>query len=74
MDELLDVLDLVADSELEGIVTWLFRLLGVLAVLAGIGVLLFTDITLLVPAVLIVVGLVLIAIPSLLLELAELAG
>lgn len=74
MDELLDVLDLVADSELEGIVTWLFRLLGVLAVLVGIGVLLFTDITLLVPAALILVGLVLIAIPSLLLELAELAG
>lgn len=74
MDEILDVLDLLADSGLEGVITWVFRILGLLAILGGIGVWLFTDITLFVPVVLIVVGLVLIAVPGILLELAELAG
>ena len=66
MVELFEVLDLLADSGLEGAVTWLFRILGVLSILAGIGIWLFTEITLLVPIVLIVAGL--------LLELAEIAG
>jgi hypothetical protein len=74
MDEILDVLDLLADSGLEGVITWVFRILGLLAVLSGIGVWLFIDGTIVVPIVLIVVGLVLIAVPGILLELAELAG
>ncbi|MFC4248159.1 hypothetical protein ACFOZ7_14660 [Natribaculum luteum] len=74
MDELLDVLDLLADSELEGLVTWVFRVLGVLAILAGIGIWLFTEIALLVPLFLVAVGFLLIAVPGLLLEVAELAG
>ena len=74
MVELFEVLDLLADSGLEGAVTWLFRILGVLSILAGIGIWLFTEITLLVPIVLIVAGVVLIAVPGLLLELAEIAG
>jgi hypothetical protein len=74
MDEILDVLDLLADSGLEGVITWVFRILGLLAILSGIGVWLFIDGTIVVPIVLIVVGLVLIAVPGILLELAELAG
>lgn len=74
MDEILDVLDLLADSGLEGAITWVFRILGLLAILAGIGIWLFTDITLLAPVVVIVVGVVLIAIPGILLELTELVG
>ena len=74
MDELLDVLDLFADSEFEGLLTWVFRLFGILAVLAGIGIWLVTDITLLIPAVLIVAGLLLIVIPGVVLELTEIAG
>lgn len=74
MDEILDVADVVADSELEGAFTWLLRVLGIIAILAGIGVWLLTDVTLLVPVALILVGIVLIAIPSILLELAEVAG
>jgi hypothetical protein len=75
MDEALEVIDVLADSELEGAITWLFRLLGVVAVLAGLGLWLFTDTGLLfVPAALIVLGLVLFVAPSILLAFAELAG
>lgn len=74
MDELLDILDLLADAGLDGVFTWIFRVLGVLAILAGIGVWLFTDLSLIVPVVLVVAGLVLVVIPGILLELAELAG
>jgi hypothetical protein len=74
MDEALEVVDLVADFGLEGIVTWLFRLVGLLVVLAGVGLWLFTDMGLLViPAVLMAVGVVLLVAPSVLLALAELA-
>ena len=74
MDEALEVVDLLADSGLEGVVTWLFHLLGLVALLAGVGLWLFTEMGLLIlPAVLIVVGLVLLAAPGVLLALAELA-
>jgi hypothetical protein len=74
MDEALEVVDVLADSGLEGAVTWLLRLLGLLAVLAGLGLWLLTDMGLLVlPAALILLGLVLLVVPSILLALAELA-
>jgi len=74
MDEALEVVDLVADFGLEGVVTWLFRLVGLLAVLAGIGLWLLTDMGLfVVPAVLVAGGLVLLVAPGVLLALAELA-
>lgn len=75
MDELLEVADVVADSGLEGVVTWIFRLLGLIALLAGLGLWLFTEMGLLwLPAALIVVGILLLAIPGILLELSEVAG
>ncbi|MFB6195277.1 MAG: hypothetical protein ABEI80_03835 [Haloplanus sp.] len=75
MDELLEVVDVVADSGFEGVLTWLIRLLGLLAILAGVGLWLFTEMGLLiVPAALIVLGLVLLVVPNLLLSAAELAG
>jgi hypothetical protein len=74
MDEALEAAEVVADSGLEGVVVWLLRLLGIVAVLAGLGLWLLTDAGLLVlPALLIVVGIVLIAVPGLLLAFAELA-
>jgi hypothetical protein len=74
MDELLEVADVVADSGFEGVVTWLFRIVGLIAVLAGLGLWLFTEMGLLwLPALLIVVGIVLLAAPSILLLLAEFA-
>lgn len=72
MDEALEVLDLVADSGLDGVVTWLLRLLGLLAVLAGVSLWLFAEVGLLVPALLVGSGLVLLVAPSILLALAEL--
>lgn len=73
MDEALEAAELVADSPLEGVVTWILRILGLLFVLGGLGMWLLTDAGLLVlPAVLIVVGIVLLAAPSVLLFLAEL--
>ena len=75
MDEALEAVDLLADSGLEGLVTWLLRLLGLLIAAAGVGLWLFTDAGLLVlPAVLIVVGLVLLVAPTVVLAIAELAG
>ncbi|WP_318569772.1 hypothetical protein [Salinigranum marinum] len=74
MDEALEALELVAESELEGVVTWLLRVVGTVVVLAGLGLWLFTDAGLLMlPALLIVVGVVLVAAPSVLLALADLA-
>ncbi|AEM57799.1 MULTISPECIES: hypothetical protein [Haloarcula] len=74
MDELLDVVDLVADSGFEGIVTWLVRIVGLVALLGGLGLWLFTEMGLLVvPAVLILAGMVLLVAPSILLLTAELA-
>lgn len=74
MDEALEVVDVLADSGLEGVVTWLLRLVGLVVLLAGAGLWLFTDAGLLVvPALLMVGGLVLLAAPGLLLALAELA-
>ncbi|AXG06990.1 hypothetical protein DU500_11445 [Haloplanus rubicundus] len=74
MDEALEVVDVLADSGLEGAITWLLRLLGLVAVLAGLGLWLLTDVGLLfLPAALIVLGLVLLVVPSILLAFAELA-
>jgi hypothetical protein len=73
MDEALEVVDLLADSGLEGVVTWSLRLVGLLAVLAGISRWLFTEMGLLVvPGLLIAVGVVLLVAPSVLFALAEL--
>ncbi|WP_435186082.1 hypothetical protein [Halobellus sp. EA9] len=74
MDEALDVVDVVADSGLEGVVTWLLRLLGLVALVAGVGLWLLTEMGLLwLPALLILFGLVLLVAPSVLLVVAEFA-
>jgi hypothetical protein len=72
MDEVLEVVDVVADSGFEGIVTWVLRLVGLVAVLAGLALWLFTELLVL-PALLIVAGLVLLVAPSVLLLVAEFA-
>jgi hypothetical protein len=74
MDEVLEVVDVVADSGFEGIVSWLLRLVGLVLLLAGLGMWLFTEMGLLVlPALLILAGLVLLVAPSILLLAAEFA-
>jgi len=74
MDEVLEVVDVVADLGFEGIVTWVLRLVGLVAILAGLGLWLLTDMGLLViPAALMLGGLVLLVAPSLLLLVAEFA-
>ncbi|ELY69260.1 hypothetical protein [Natrinema versiforme] len=74
MDEVLELADVVADSELEGLFVWLLRLVGLLAILGGLGLWLLTDISLLVPLALIVGGIALLVVPGLLLKFAELFG
>lgn len=74
MDEVLEIAEVVVDSELEGAIVWLLRLVGLLAILAGLGLWLLTDMGLVVPLVLIVGGVVLLIVPSLLLSFAELFG
>jgi len=75
MDEALELVDVLADLGLEGVFTWLLRVVGIVAILAGLGLWLLTESGLLVmPAVLIVVGLLLVGIPELLLAVAGLAG
>ena len=72
MEDALEVVDVLADSELEGAVTWLVRLVGLAVLLGGVGLWLLTDMGLLVvPALLMVAGLVLLVAPSVLLALAE---
>lgn len=73
MDEALEAAEVVADSELEGVIVWLLRIIGVLMILAGLGLWLSGSMSLLwIPAGLIVVGLGLIVAPQVLLLLAEL--
>ena len=74
MDEALDAVELLAEFGLEGVVAWLLRLVGLVALLAGMGLWLVADMSLLfVPAALMLVGLVLLVAPSVLLFLTELA-
>jgi hypothetical protein len=73
MDEALEAAELVAESELEGVVVWLLRIVGLIAIVAGLGLWLFTEAGLLVlPALLILVGVVLLVAPTVLLALVEL--
>ncbi|QGA83260.1 hypothetical protein [Halomicrobium sp. LC1Hm] len=74
MDEALEVVDLLADSGFESVIVWLFRLIGLLAIVAGLGLWLLTDVTMLLWGGLVVVGLLLLVVPGLLLMAAELLG
>ncbi|RRJ31418.1 hypothetical protein [Halocatena pleomorpha] len=75
MDDILELTDVVAESEIEGAIVWLLRLIGLLALLSGFGLWLLTDMGLLVvPLALIIGGLILLIVPGLLLSLAEVAG
>jgi len=75
MDEVLDVVELVADSGLEEAVAWVLRLIGVVALLAGVGLWLLTEMGLLwLPAILIALGLFLLVAPQVLLLVADLVG
>jgi len=74
MDEVLELADVVADSELEGLFVWVLRLVGLLAILGGLALWLLTDIGLIVPLALIAGGIALLIVPGLLLEFAELFG
>lgn len=73
MEEALELLDFAADAGLGGVLTWILRLLGLLSIVAGVAVFLLVEITVLVPAALVVVGLVLLVAPSIVLFAAELA-
>jgi hypothetical protein len=75
MDEILDVAELAVDLGIEGALAWILRILGIVAVLAGLGLWLGTDMGLLVvPAVLLALGVVMLAAPSVLLFVLELGG
>lgn len=75
MDEVLDVLELVVDVGFEGAIAWLFRVLGVVCILAGLGLWLFTEMTLLVwPLVLIAGGGLLVVVPHLSVFVLEVLG
>jgi hypothetical protein len=73
MDEVLDIAEVVVDSGLEDAFAWILRLLGVVAVLAGIGLWLLTEMVW-VPAALVLLGLLCLVVPQLLLLVVELAG
>jgi hypothetical protein len=72
VDEILDLVDTLADSGFEGVVIWIFRFIGIVALLAGLGLWLLTEMGILVlPLVLIVGGFVLLIAPSIVLVFAE---
>jgi hypothetical protein len=72
MDEILDLVDTLADSGFEGVVIWILRFIGIVALLAGLGLWLLTEMGILVlPLVLLVGGLVLLIAPSIVLVFAE---
>jgi hypothetical protein len=74
VDGILDVPGPIAESGLEGVFTWILRIVGLLAVLAGVGLWASTDVGLLVvPGAVMAIGVVLLAAPSVPLLAAELA-
>jgi hypothetical protein len=75
MDEVLEVVDVAADFGFGGVIVALLTILGIVAVIAGLGLWLLTDAGLLVlPALLIVGGGVLTVAPGVVLVAAELVG
>ncbi|WP_323676804.1 hypothetical protein [Halorubellus sp. PRR65] len=75
MDEALEVVELVADSGLEEAFAWVLRIIGILCLLAGLGLWLGAGMNLLwTPALLIAVGAFMLVAPQVLLFLAELTG
>ena len=73
MDEVLEVVDVAADFGFGGVIVALLTVLGIVAVIAGVGLWLLTDAGLLVlPALLIVGGSVLTVAPGVVLVVAEL--
>lgn len=72
MDEILDVAELFVDLGLGELIAWLLRIVGVISLVAGVVVFLATDITVVVPVALVVVGLVLLFIPTILVQFLEL--
>jgi hypothetical protein len=73
MDEVLEVVDVAADFGFGGVIVALLTILGIVAVIAGVGLWLLTDMGLLVlPALLIVGGGVLTVAPGVVLVVAEL--
>lgn len=73
MDEVLDVAEMVTEAELADAFAWVLRLLGVAAVLLGIGLWLLTEMVW-VPAGLIVLGVLLLVVPRVLLFVVELVA
>jgi hypothetical protein len=72
MDEVLDLVGFVAELVLGNPLTWLVRVVGVIVILAGLGLWLFTESGLLVlPAILIVTGLLLAAFTEVLVAFTE---
>lgn len=70
MDEALEAAEAVEGTGLEGPLVMLLRVVGALMILAGLGLWLFTEMTLLwVPALLVVVGIILVTIPGIAFEL-----
>jgi hypothetical protein len=70
MEEALEAAEAVEGTELEGILVMLLRVIGAVMVLAGLGLWLLTSATLLwAPALLVVVGIVLMTIPGIAFEL-----
>jgi hypothetical protein len=72
MDEILDVAELFVDLGLGELIAWLLRIVGVISLVAGVVVFLATDITVVVPVALVVVGLVLLFIPTIFVQFLEL--
>ena len=72
MDEIIEVAEVAADFGLEGVMAWIVRIIGLLVLVAGAGMWLVADMSLLVlPAALMVVGLVVLVAPSIFLLFLE---
>lgn len=73
MEEVLDAVEVAEELGLESAIAWILRVIGLLALVIGAYLWLGTEMGLLVlPALLLLVGVVLLVAPSILLALAEL--
>ncbi|MDY6779627.1 MAG: hypothetical protein SV760_03580 [Halobacteria archaeon] len=75
MDEIIEAAELIVDLGLEGVVAWVLRVVGLIALLGGAGLWLLTDMGfLVVPGAMMGIGVILLVAPSVVLLLAELGG
>ncbi|AWB26380.1 hypothetical protein [Halococcoides cellulosivorans] len=74
MDELRDAIESFGELGLDGVFRWVLRVIGLVAIVGGIGLVVVTELGPMLPTALVLGGLIALVFPDPLLTLAEVAG